>query len=116
MREAEKRLVTLFGRLPVREQESLLDFAEFLAVRAGSEAALPPSRPEPIPRPAQESVIAALKRLSATYPMIDSGRVLHEASQLVSQHMVGGEEAEKVIDALEALFDRHYRKQCEGEA
>lgn len=101
----EKRLRQIFSRLPPGEQESLLAFAEFLLARA--EPAAPPARQE-IPRPEKESVIAAVKRLSASYPMLEKSSLFHETSALVSQHVLQGRAAAEVIDELESLFTRHY--------
>lgn len=108
MSKDEKRLLSLFGRLPEPDRGSLLAFAEFLAARSGAD--LPPEPPRDIPRPERESVIAAVKRLSATYPMVDRAKVLHETSALMSQHLLQGREAVEVIDELERLFKRHYER------
>ena len=56
----------------------------------------------------KESVIAAIKRLSATYPMLDKGKVFNDTSSLMSQHIIQGREAVEVIDELEALFQQEY--------
>jgi len=111
----ERRLLGFFARLDPQSRRSLLDFAEFLAGRleAGApsveaEAAVPKA-PLDIPRPAKESVAAAMKRLRRTYPMVDPDRLLDEAAGLMSAHLLGGRPAEEVIDELEALFERHFR-------
>lgn len=108
MDKAEKTLLSHFARLPEAERETLLAFAEFLASRAGTDLSI--GTPEPIARPATESVIAAVKRLSATYPMLDKSKVLHETSGLVTQHLMQGRAAVDVIDELEVVFRRHYEK------
>jgi hypothetical protein len=105
----EKRLLELFGQLPEAERKSLLDFAEFLASRC--EPVAPPSlEPKPIPRPAEESVVAALKRLRETYHMLDHAKMLHEASGLMAQHLMQGRPAPEVIDELEEMFQRYLDK------
>lgn len=104
----ERRLLRLFRELSPSRQEGLLDYAEFLLARAQPEAAEVPSEPLSIPRPAQESVVKAIKRLRETYPMLDRAKILHETSGLMTQHLVHGKSAPDVIDELEAMFLRHY--------
>ncbi len=102
----EKRLRSLVHQLPKVQAEQLLEFAEFLAGRhAPVETA---TEPVPIPRPPGENVINAMKRLAATYPMLDRARILDEASHLMTQHVIHGRAAVEVIDELEVLFRRHY--------
>lgn len=107
----KKRIGELLGRLSAEDQQTLVAFAEFLASRPSAPAApaeIP--RPEPIPRPEKESVIAAIKRLSATYHMLDRDKMFHEASSLMAQHVMQGREAVEVIDELEVVFQRHYER------
>ncbi len=106
----EKRLLALFERLPEAERNSLLDFAEFLVERAGATQPEVAQQPLEIPRPAEESVVAAMKRLRETYPMLDHSKMLHEASGLMAEHMMQGRPAPEVIDELELMFARHYEK------
>jgi hypothetical protein len=101
------RLHQLASALPAAEQAMLLAFAEFLHART-ADTPRPPSVPLVIPRPAQESVVKAIKRLSQTYPMLDKSTLLNEASQLLSQHVLQGRPASDVIDELEVLFQRRY--------
>ena len=107
MRRNEKHLLEHYRALPEAERVTLLAFAEFLAgrVRPGDGPLLEPLL---IPRPEQESVVRAIKRLTATYPMLDHSRLLNETSDLMSRHVLHGEPAAKVIDRLEALFAGHY--------
>ena len=67
---------------------------------------------EPIlkPRPADESVIAAIKRLSQSYPMLDKAVLLNKTSLLMSEYMLRGRNKNEVIDELEAVFMRHYEE------
>lgn len=110
----ERRLLRIYRTLESDSRETLLAFAEFLAQRndAGPSAAervagtVP--EPEPEPRPAQETVIAAIKRLRRSYPMLDSGTMLQETSQLMAAHVLQGREAAAVVDELEALFAARY--------
>ncbi len=102
----EKRLRSLVHQLPKVQAEQLLEFPEFLAGRhAPVETA---TEPVPIPRPPGENVINAMKRLAATYPMLDRARILDAASHLMTQHVIHGRAAVEVIDELEVLFRRHY--------
>ncbi len=105
----EKRLLGLVRRLPPAQAEQLLAFAEFLADRHAVAATA--TEPIPIPRPSGENVINAMKRLSATYPMLDRAKILDEASHLMTQHVIHGRAAAEVIDELEVLFRRHYEGQ-----
>lgn len=102
----EKRLLSLVRQLPKIQVEQLLEFAEFLVGRYPLiETA---TEPLPIPRQPEESVIKAIKRLSATYPMLDRAKILDEASHLMTQHVIHGRSAAEVIDELEVLFRRRY--------
>ncbi len=110
----ERRLLRLCRKLDAGSRRSLLDFAEFLADRASDtpaatgDAQLPIPEPAPERRPADESVVAAIKRLRRGYPMLDSGTMLEETSALMAQHVLQGRDAASVIDELEALFERRY--------
>lgn len=106
-----ERLIDLFSRLGESERTTLLSFAEFLASRMPESLAEPAVSQVPldIPRPEKESVIGAVKRLAATYPMVDREKMLHETAALMTQHMVQGRPAPKVIDDLEKLFAQHYQ-------
>jgi hypothetical protein len=106
---SDKRLMELYEQLPEAERKSLLDFAEFLASRCEPVAA-PSLEPKPIPRPEEESVVAAMKRLRETYHMLDHAKMLHEASGLMAQHLMQGRPAPEVIDELEEMFLRYFEK------
>jgi hypothetical protein len=98
-------------------------FAEFLAERGlhgqGAESEGPrdsePPRPEAIPRPDTETVVAAIRRLTATYPMLERDRLLHETSELMTGHVMQGRPATEVIDELEIVFRRHYERVNSGD-
>lgn len=91
-------------------------FMEFLAGRQSATDEIPViEEPQPIPRPAGESVVKALKRLRETYPMLDPALLLHEASNHMQQHVMQGKPTTAVIDELETLFTRHYEKYRSGE-
>lgn len=116
----QQRLLRLYRQLSKAGQRSLLDFAEFLVQRqdANDEAteadAGPAREPLDIPRPASETVIAAIRRLSRTFPMLDKDEILHEASALMTAHVMQGRSAAEVIDDLEAVFRRHYERVKSG--
>ena len=107
MKKSTKKLLAFYRQLPDEVAQQLLDFAEFLASRHNIEATEIPS-PENISRPEKESVVIAVKRLSATYPMINKDKLLDETSSLVSQNMLQGRDAVEVIDKLEIVFKKHY--------
>lgn len=108
MTQNEKKLLQRFRSLTENQRETLLDFAEFLAGRAEMDAPAEPAQPLPIERPAQESVVKAIKRLMATYPMLERNKLLHETSNQMTRHVIHGVPATTVIDDLEVLFRRHY--------
>lgn len=114
MKAAEKNLVGLFRALDDDRQRTLLAFAEFLAARSPPPAAASPE-PQTIPRPAEESVVKAIRRLMATYPMLDRGNLLNETSSYMTRHVMQGKPAIEVIDELEIVFARHYERYQSGE-
>jgi len=107
MKRDEKDLLNLLRALPPEQQDTLFAFAEFLSARSNN---LPHevSEPEPIPRPADEKVVHAIKRLRKTYPMLDHSKMLYAVSEAMTQHMVQGKPAVEVIDELEAMFRTRY--------
>lgn len=107
----ERKLLEWFRRLPQEQARSLLDYARFLDQQHGAH---PESEGlQDIPRPPDETVISAIKRLRATYPMLDPAQLLAETSELMNQHLLQGKDAVKAIDDLEALFQNHYKSMME---
>jgi len=111
----EGKLVALFSELSESDQQALLAFAEFLSQRSGPDITAVSlvtveelAEPEDIPRPNEERVVAAVKRLAKTYPMLNKSKMLSETSELVTGHIMHGREAPDVIDELESLFRREY--------
>lgn len=102
------RLLEILDRLPDEQAQQLLEYAEFLFARHGREAEM--STPLDIERPAAENVVVAIKRLRATYPMLDPAKLLNETHDLMNQHVMQGRGAVEVIDELEILFRRHYEQ------
>jgi hypothetical protein len=110
-----KRLASIFRSLSESRQQTLLDFAEFLADKEGAEAAAaPPSEPLPIPRPEQENVVKAIQRLMQTYPMLERNHVFHEASAQMTRHLIHGVPAIEAIDELERIFTRQYQQHLDA--
>lgn len=114
---AEQQLLALWNRLGAADRAALLAFAEFLEQRDtlhGDRASATTPReipaPEVIERPPQETVVAALKRLARTYPMLDKSVMLGATSELVARHIMQGTDSAAAIDELEVIFSEHYRQ------
>ena len=117
----ERKLISLFKSLQANDQQTLLKFAEFLASQSltssdgDSDSTINKTTDLPTPhvieRPAQESVIKAIKRLNKTYPMHDKGSLLDKTSSLMTDHIIKGREASSVIDELEVLFKKRYEEE-----
>lgn len=118
-RRLPAKLAEIFEKLGEAEQRSLIDYAEFLLQRGEQtapeteEKALP-LEPEQLPRPDSESVVAAIKRLTATYHMLDRQALLSRTSELMSAHVLQGRDAADVIDELETVFSDYYRNYLDG--
>jgi hypothetical protein len=108
MNKSEKILIKYYDSLASDEREMLLSFAEFLAGRSINNQTI--QVPVQIDRPAEESIIAAIKRLSTTYSMIDKSKLLSEVSDKVTGHVVHGQELSEVIDELEVFFKHEYEQ------
>ncbi len=112
----QRLLLRLFSRLDVSRRASLQAFAEFLCQQQeqeeqgnASSLASEIQAPEDIPRPEEESVVAAMRRLTGTFPMINRDALLDRATSLMTSHMLQGQPAAQIIDELEALFEEHYQ-------
>ena len=104
-----KRLKTLYEKLDTQQQQTLLEFAEFLAAKSQSWSSNEIKEPVIQARPEKESVVKAIRRLSNSYPMLDKSRLLNQTSMLMSQHMMQGKEAIEIIDQLETFFADQYK-------
>lgn len=104
--KGEVRLATLYEALNDTGRGMLLEYAEFLAVRHARP--ISPMKPLDIPRPETETVVAAIKRLVETFPMLERGALFNETSGLMAQHMMYSRPAPEIIDKLEVLFRQHY--------
>ena len=111
------RLSDIYAKLGEQERRSLLDYAEFLLQRqqdnGKSEPVTAPAEPQLQPRPESESVVAAIKRLTRSYPMLEKQALFSGTSELMSAHLLQGRDAEEIIDELEALFQQYYRDYVE---
>ncbi len=111
-----KKLLRLFRGLSATRQAALLEYAEFLADRERVESKnTVPQAPQPIVRPDQESVVKAIQRLMASYPMLDRNKLFHETSAQMTRHVMQGVPAKDVIDDLESIFCRHYESHSAGQ-
>ncbi|MFV9614922.1 MAG: Crp/Fnr family transcriptional regulator [Gammaproteobacteria bacterium] len=101
-------LIDLYQAMDDSRKKSLSDFADFLYGQAEpiSKEVQPP---DDVPRPQQETVVGAIKRLKMTYHMIGSMSVFSEASALMTDHMVKGRDVVEVIDEMEVLFEEAYK-------
>ena len=108
MASVKNSLIEIVGQLSRDEQTALLEYAEFMLSRSEHAKTLSIREPVDIPRPEEESVVAAMRRLSDTYPMLNKDKLLHEAAGLMSEHVMQGRDTHEVIDELQILFHRHY--------
>jgi hypothetical protein len=105
----EKKALKLLRALGEEQRQTVVAFMEFLSVREEKSATSELAQPVAIARPAQESVIKAIKRLRATYPMLDQNKLFGATSQQMTEHLMHGKPAGKVIDELEELFAQSYQ-------
>jgi len=106
--KSSQDLIDLYEAMDDNRRKSLSDFADFLYAQAEPVSKeIPP--PENIPRPEQETVVGAIKRLKTTYFMVESMSVFSDASSLMTEHMVKGRDVVEVIDEMEVLFEDAYK-------
>jgi len=118
---ALNEIIQLTKQLNEEDREMLRVYAQFLLSRhprsavpghadesIDIEADIP--APNLVKPPAEETVIQAIKRLTAGYPMLDKSHMLQDTYQLMCQHTLEGKKAELVIADLEALFQSYYNK------
>ena len=104
-----KALIDLYESMDDERKLSLCDFADFLYAKAGPVSKEVPA-PEDVPRPQEETVVGAVKRLKVKYHMVESMTVFSAASALMTDHMVKGRDVVEVIDEMEVLFENAYKK------
>ena len=107
--KSSSALIDLYEAMDDERKISLCDFADFLYAQAGPINKEIP-QPEEIQRPEKETVVGAVKRLKATYHMIESMTVFSAASELMTDHMVKGRDVVEVINEMEILFEQSYDK------
>ena len=111
----------LLDGLSAADEAAVISFTEFLSSRSGASSLPVPDLPEPAPpveipepenihRPEDERVVAAVKRLSKTYFMLDKKAMLSETSELMTQHIIQKRDVIEVIDELEVVFSRQYQQ------
>jgi len=109
-----EKLLACYDSLSREDRATLLKFARFLARQQADDAAQGESEapvslePTPIPKPENETVVGAIKRLSASYHMLDKSDLLTETSSLMTAHIMHGRDVDEVIEELEALFIRYH--------
>lgn len=115
MNLSAQKLAEIFEYLPEQDQKTLMEFAEFLKAKAPVPKISIDFTPLDIPRPEEESVIGAIKRLTETYPMVERSTMFNETSDLMMQHMMKGRSAIEIIDELEAIFEQKLKELIEGD-
>lgn len=129
MTENEKRLLAALERLSEDHQRQLVDYAEFLVGRSGGDpladvgggtasaagevveaAEAAPREPQPVEPDPDEGPVKAIKRLRQTYPMLDAKHLLDETTTIMSKRYLQDKPEGEVIEELEAVFERHYRR------
>jgi len=108
MNAKERELLVLFRKLSEQQKSHLLSYAEFLSAQTQS-IERQVEQPHDIPAAENESVVAALRRLSKSYFMLENRALLNDATQLMSQHVIQGRDAIEVIAELEELFRVGYQ-------
>ena len=121
----ERQLLKVFKSLNDEDKASLIAFSEFLSARITGENTpqyaekttdfVVPDEPLGIPRPDDESVIKAIKRLTKTYPMVDKEKILNPISGVMTSHIMQGKSAKEAIDELEVLFMGEYEQANKSE-
>ncbi len=109
MAAPEKELLALWRAMDAAGRERLLDYARYLRSRHPAPEPMAQT-PQVAPAPPGETVVAAIKRLRAGYPMLDRARLLDETAALVAQHTLQGRDRAEVIAELEAVFARHFQR------
>jgi len=109
MSATEEVLLKKFRQLPESQQQTLLDYAEFLSQRYVTEAEPVAEHPLDIPRPQEESVVKAVRRLSKAYPMLDSKKLFEKTSSFMMRNLMHGEDSASLIDEMETFFEEHYQ-------
>ncbi|MBT3347263.1 MAG: hypothetical protein HOM84_04150 [Thiotrichales bacterium] len=116
MQQNLKKLIDVFASLDEKSGADLLNYAEFLQSRQPAkncEESNTLDKVEAIttlPRPKDERVIDAIKRLGKSYSMLDLDTLLKKSADLMSSNLMGGRDSVEVIDELEELFSKRYHE------
>ena len=113
----QRRLLACYAKLSEADRDTLLAFADFLAARSPEDdtpTATAPQQPKEIARPKKESVVAAIRRLSETYYMLERKDMFSDTASLMGAHVMHGRSARDIIDELERIFKGHYERYLEG--
>lgn len=125
MTSDEKKLLYYYSVLGDEHRGLVMEFIEFLGSKypnASLSGNLPEQsseladeqvkiiEPELTPRPESESVIAAIKRLSKGYPMLNKGKLFDKTSNLMTAHIMQGRDVVEVIDEIQLVFEGHYEE------
>ena len=108
MTPEEKKLLEFYRNMRKDDQHAVLKFSEFLYAQQ-PESTVELAEPTVIEPKEGESVVGALKRLSAAYPMLDKAKMLDQTSTLMSDHVLRGRDKKEVIQEFEKLFTEHYQ-------
>lgn len=105
----DRNALKLFRSLDAGQKQSALAFLGFLATQESGRQMREAAKPQLIDRPQEENVIKAIKRLRASYPMLDQNQLFHVTSEKMMDHLMHGKSAPDVIDELETLFLQKYQ-------
>lgn len=109
MSKLEDAILNSLRRLPDEQKQALVDYAEFLSQRYGVDEDTIPLDPLDIPRPQEESVVKAIRRLAKTYPMLDSKELFEKTSSYMMRNLMHGEDGYVLIDEMEVFFQQSYQ-------
>ena len=122
MTSYDNKLIQYFSALSDGHKKLVLEFMEFLGSKypntSQSETSIEVKdvleeilEPILMPRPETESVIAAIKRLSQSYPMLNKEKLFDKTSTLMTAHIMQGRDVVEVIDEIEVVFKDQYEEQ-----
>lgn len=101
------QLQNISETLPDQALKMLSEFAQFLAHKNPPHAVVT-QKYQSIPRPDEENIIEAIKRLSKTYPMLDKKVLFQFTSEAMSAHVMQNIPTSDSIDQLEKMFREQY--------
>lgn len=116
LKPQEQKVLKLFRSLSDVQRQTATSFMEFLLSQGEAATTKQALQPDLIPRPEKESVVKAIKRLRATYHMLDQNRLFNETSQHMTSHLLHGKSAAQVIDEIEVMFAQHYQRYLDDTA